>query len=65
MLVYSGTAALDVTVLVEGLPFAVMSAARYDRFLGRFDVFVPDAPARVNSLQQIRPGDILIVTRRG
>ena len=64
-LVYSGTATLDVTVLVEGLPFEVMSAARYDRFLGRFDVFVPGAPARVNSLQQIRPGDILIVTRRG
>ncbi len=63
-LVYSGTAALDVTVLVEGLPFEVMSAARYDRFLGRFDIFIPGAPASVNSQQQIRPGDILIVTRR-
>ena len=47
-----------------GLPFDVLSVVRHDAAAGRFDVYIPGAPARVNTLGDILAGDTLSVARR-
>ena len=63
-LLYSGDATLDIAALVAGLPFDVRSVARHDAAADRFDIYIPGAPARVNSLGDVFVGDTLSVARR-
>lgn len=63
VLVYSGRAAIEAAALIDALPFPVASMLRYSRELRRYELYLPGAPAQVNTLTSIVDGDVLLVVR--
>ncbi len=63
VLVYSGRVAIEAAALVAALPFPVAAMLRYSRELRRYELYLPGAPAQVNTLVSIVDGDVLLVVR--